>query len=51
MSSMGVMFGSALTCVLALFLTIYSRDPRVILKTALALLPNAIYMLVYLAMR
>ena len=51
MSSMGIMFGSALGALLTILLFIYTKDFRVPIKGLLAFIPNAVYLGLYLYYR
>lgn len=51
MSSMGIMFGGALVGALGLLLLIYTKDLRVLPKMVLALIPDVIYLALYLLYR
>ncbi|WP_029323119.1 DUF6077 domain-containing protein [Butyrivibrio sp. AE3004] len=47
MSSMGIIFGTALAGLLSLLLLIYTRDFRIIIKAVLAVIPTGVYLLMY----
>ncbi|MCR4902398.1 MAG: hypothetical protein K6A23_06040 [Butyrivibrio sp.] len=47
-TSMGVILGTGLLCLIALVLLIYTRHFKLILKTFLVCIPSGIYLLIYL---
>ena len=49
MSSMGIIFCGALIGLLSFILLIYTRNFKIIIKVILAMIPSAVYLLIYLA--
>ena len=49
MSSMGIIFCGALIGLLSFILLIYTRNIKIIIKVILAMIPSAVYLLIYLA--
>ncbi|WP_408070077.1 DUF6077 domain-containing protein [Butyrivibrio sp. JL13D10] len=47
MSSMGIVFGTALAGLLSFMLLVYTRDFKIIPKAALSVIPTGIYLLIY----
>lgn len=49
-TSLGVIFGSALTALLTLVLLVYTRKVRVIFGAMLCMIPNVIYLMIYFSL-
>jgi hypothetical protein len=50
MSSMGIIFGTALAGLLSFLLLIYTRDFRIVPKALISVIPTGIYLFIYVSL-